>query len=64
MSDLGHKQTSSSECSMSAVPPIADINDRRINVRFVPEPEVVAVFEHSRQQLMDLGAARERACPP
>ena len=55
---------SCSAVATSAFPSTADIRQGDGYVRFVPEPEVVAVVEHSRQQLMDLGAARECACPP
>jgi hypothetical protein len=33
MSALGQKQTSSSEIAMSALPPIADIPERQLDVR-------------------------------
>jgi hypothetical protein len=36
MSVLGQKQTSRFEIAMSALPPIADIAGRQLNVRFVP----------------------------
>jgi hypothetical protein len=36
MSEVGQTRTSAGATAMSAVPPITDINDRRINVGFVP----------------------------
>jgi len=43
MSALGHKRTFSELCAMSALPPKADIAERRRHVRFVP----LAVIFHS-----------------
>ena len=40
MSYLGQFRTSSRVIAMSALLPITDMNDRRINVRFVPGSEV------------------------
>ena len=36
MTEMGQKQTSRFEIAMSALPPIADIAGRQLNVRFVP----------------------------
>jgi hypothetical protein len=41
MSDLGLKQTLTRDQPMSALPPKADIGERKWDVRFVPEVEVV-----------------------
>jgi len=40
MSALGQKQTWRFETAMSAIPPKADINRRRLDVRFVPEADI------------------------
>jgi hypothetical protein len=42
MSALGQKQTSGQECSMSALPPIADIDRLLRNVRFVPQADTAS----------------------
>jgi hypothetical protein len=39
---MGQKQTSRPEISMSALPPKADIAERRLDVRFVPEADIEA----------------------
>ena len=40
MSALGHKQTFGSFIAMSAIPPKADIRQRDLDVRFVPEADI------------------------
>ena len=40
MSYLGQFRTSSRVIAMSALLPTTDMNDRRINVRFVPTPDM------------------------
>jgi hypothetical protein len=40
MSALGQKRTWRDQIAMSALPPIADIPRRNLNVRFGPETEV------------------------
>jgi hypothetical protein len=42
MSALGQKQTSDCRPLMSALPPKADIEGRRLDVRFVPEGDISA----------------------
>jgi hypothetical protein len=48
MSALGQKQTSSSECSMSALLPIADINRLLGNVRLVPRGDIHSITSSAR----------------
>ena len=56
-SDLGQKRTWRDQIAMSALPPIADIPRRNLNVRFGPKAEVEAglfndpirACEHSRR---------------
>jgi hypothetical protein len=43
MSALGQKQTSAHVRSMSALPPKADIDQHRRDVRFVPKADINAV---------------------
>jgi len=45
MSALGHKRTFGSAYSMSALPPIADIETQSRDVRFVPKADIS--FAHS-----------------
>jgi hypothetical protein len=45
MSALGQKRTWRGEFPMSALPPIADIPERQLDVRFVPTPEVTPLFD-------------------
>jgi hypothetical protein len=40
MSALGQKQTFGPFIAMSALPPIADIPERRLDVRFVPKADI------------------------
>jgi hypothetical protein len=40
MSALGHKRTWRDQIAMSALPPIADIPRRNLNVRFVPGADI------------------------
>jgi hypothetical protein len=42
MSALGQKQTFGPFIAMSALPPIADIPQRRLDVRFVPKADIMA----------------------
>ena len=44
MSAVGHKQTSSSECSMSALIPKADIQRHGGDVRFVPDSDIAPLY--------------------
>ena len=37
---LGHKRTFSEVCAMSALPPKADIAERKKDVRFVPKADI------------------------
>ena len=46
MSALGQKQTSERVRVMSALPPKADIAERRWDVRFVPKADIAASFDH------------------
>jgi hypothetical protein len=46
MSALGQKQTWRSEITMSALPPKADIPQRRLDVRFVPKVDI-AVYRQN-----------------
>jgi hypothetical protein len=43
MSASGQKQTSRPEISMSALPPKAEIAGRQLNVRFVPNSDMLAI---------------------
>jgi hypothetical protein len=39
------------------------VTPKRLLQQYLPTAEVVTVFQHSRQQLTDLGVARERGYP-
>jgi hypothetical protein len=54
-SAMGQKQTSDSECSMSAFPPIADITGCEREVRFVPKPDSCAATALSFDHLVGAG---------
>ena len=47
MSALGQKQTFAVQKRMSALPPIADMCSAKRDVRFVPEADIVILFDHS-----------------
>jgi hypothetical protein len=49
MSALGQKQTRRPEISMSALPPIADINRRIVDVRFVPKADIRLIVAPERK---------------
>jgi len=46
MSALGQKQTLGKVRLMSALPPKADIDQRRRHVRFVPKADIPVLFDH------------------
>jgi hypothetical protein len=56
MSALGQKQICRSELATSALPPIADIDRRQLDVRFVPEADSCSA---ARKLLVHLVGNRE-----
>ena len=52
MSALGQKRTSKRPRPMSALPPIADIPRRNLNVRFVPQADIPAASRRTVTALL------------
>jgi hypothetical protein len=57
MSEMGQKQTLSSECSMSALPPKVDIHRHDGHVRFVPDSDIAPkhVGSHAKRERYNAG---------